>query len=268
MQNSPNRDRSEIKCNWMSAGIINHKLCDRNFKCEQCEFDTVMRGSLPNKSHTLESLKNSSHTDSSKGENSTSHLLNRYLYSLFFECKIHLNRYYHPSHFWFKVESEDIIQVGINKLLIKILEPIDKIILPAEGETYCRGQLTSLIVRKGKTLPLHIPFIGKVVDINKASLQDNVKKITEDDTYFFKMAETGISHKVKHLCSDILGLFYFTENIHIVTESLTRAIESSRPVEIGTTLPDGGHLQIGLEKVIGEQGFQNIVKRLFNLDSS
>ena len=264
MGNFSNKKQNDIKCIWMLGGIINYKLCDRNFKCEKCEFDTVMRGSLPNKSYKIEPVKNSSQTECSKEKNSTSHLINQYLYTLFSDCKIHLDRYYHPSQFWFKVESEDRILVGIDKLFIKILEPIDKIILPGEGKTYCRGQLASLIVRKGKTSPLHFPLIGKVVEINKVILHEGFKKIIEDDTYFFKMAEAGISHEVKHLCSDISGLFRFTENINIVRDYLAQAIENNRPAEIGTTLPDGGHFQIGVEKVIGELEFQNLVKRLFN----
>ncbi len=267
MENFSDKKHKDTKCIWMLGGIINYKLCDRNFKCEKCEFDIVMRGSFPKNTYDIEPVNKISHTGCPKENNHTSLLINSYLYTLFSDCKIHLDRYYHPSHFWFKVESEDKVLVGIDKLFIKILEPIDKIILPGEGETYCKGQLASLIVRKGKTLPLHLPLIGKVVEITKLFLQNGFQKLIEDDNYFFKIEQAGISHEVKHLCSDISGLFRFTENINIVRKFLGQAFESSRPAEIGTTLPDGGNFQIGLEKVIGEQEFQNLVKRIFHLNN-
>lgn len=32
-----------LKCIWMTSGVIDYKLCDNNFDCENCPFDKVIR---------------------------------------------------------------------------------------------------------------------------------------------------------------------------------------------------------------------------------
>ena len=40
-----------LKCIWMNSGVIDYKLCDHNFDCENCPFDKVIRN-LCNKKET------------------------------------------------------------------------------------------------------------------------------------------------------------------------------------------------------------------------
>jgi glycine cleavage system H protein len=43
MNNRLESERAPI-CIWMSAGVLNYKLCDRDFDCEQCPLDAALRG--------------------------------------------------------------------------------------------------------------------------------------------------------------------------------------------------------------------------------
>lgn len=36
-----------MKCIWMSSNIIDYKLCDKNFDCDECAFDKIMRNINP-----------------------------------------------------------------------------------------------------------------------------------------------------------------------------------------------------------------------------
>ena len=36
-----------LPCVWMSAGVINYRLCDREYECESCPLDTAIRGRGP-----------------------------------------------------------------------------------------------------------------------------------------------------------------------------------------------------------------------------
>jgi hypothetical protein len=38
-----NSINTDLKCIWMTSGLIKYKLCDREFDCENCEFDKVIR---------------------------------------------------------------------------------------------------------------------------------------------------------------------------------------------------------------------------------
>ncbi len=33
----------ELRCVWMSAGILSYQLCDRAFDCDHCALDQAMR---------------------------------------------------------------------------------------------------------------------------------------------------------------------------------------------------------------------------------
>ena len=35
-----------MKCIWMASQVVEYKLCDNNFDCENCPFDKVMRNYL------------------------------------------------------------------------------------------------------------------------------------------------------------------------------------------------------------------------------
>jgi len=41
--NHRNNIYEEIKCIWMASDVVNYKLCDREFDCENCQFDKVMQ---------------------------------------------------------------------------------------------------------------------------------------------------------------------------------------------------------------------------------
>ena len=44
-----NNNYEKMKCIWMSSQVIEYKLCDNHFDCENCMFDKVMRNLLNNK---------------------------------------------------------------------------------------------------------------------------------------------------------------------------------------------------------------------------
>jgi glycine cleavage system H lipoate-binding protein len=264
MQNSFEGSSLDFKCIWMMAGIINYKLCNRNFQCENCEFHKVMQGILPNNNSDPDYSKNFFGVEDKKDSDVRSNLINQYLYTIFSDCKIHLDRFYSPSHFWYKVDSENTALVGIDKLLIKILEPIDGLIMPEIGKTFSQEQLITWIVRKGKTLPLHTPVTGKVVEINSLFLQKGIKKVIVNDAYYFKMEEKGLGEKIQQLSGHIRGVRYFTDNVSLVRKYLEKAFLNEQPANIGPTLADGGRIQICMEKVIGEKLFRHLVDTLIN----
>jgi len=41
--NRPLKSFRDMKCIWMDSGLVNYKLCDKDFNCDACEFDRVFR---------------------------------------------------------------------------------------------------------------------------------------------------------------------------------------------------------------------------------
>ena len=42
-KNGNNKTFQDLKCIWMSSSIVEYKLCDKEFDCENCQFDKVIR---------------------------------------------------------------------------------------------------------------------------------------------------------------------------------------------------------------------------------
>lgn len=261
MQNSSKTNLSNLKCIWMLAGIINYKLCNQNFQCERCDFDKVMHGLLPN---NIDNRYNKNSIDIEYDDDlNVSQKINQYLYTIFSSCRIYLDRFYHQSHFWYKVESDNVVRVGINSLIIKILEPIQKIILPKIGELYCQDQLIAKISCKAKTLPLYSPIKGKILEINDLFLFNNFQKASAEDDYYFKMEAKGVEGKLHQLCGNISGLKYFATSVNLVRKYLKMTFNLPHPSRLGTTIADGGRTEMCLEKVIGVKNYQNLLDDFF-----
>lgn len=46
----------DLKCIWMSSGIVDYRLCDLQFDCDNCEFDLAMKSRQPHKPRAAGSL--------------------------------------------------------------------------------------------------------------------------------------------------------------------------------------------------------------------
>lgn len=44
------------KCIWMEADVVAYKLCDKNYDCERCSFDFIMRNSWTEKTDAAEAI--------------------------------------------------------------------------------------------------------------------------------------------------------------------------------------------------------------------
>ncbi len=51
--NNPSGQSKELKCIWMTSQQVAYKLCDREFDCENCEFDKVFKNQSKKMTETL-----------------------------------------------------------------------------------------------------------------------------------------------------------------------------------------------------------------------
>ncbi len=247
---------TDLRCIWMTAGIINYKLCDHDFHCDTCEFHKVMQRMLP---HTNPPILD---TPEYPENPMVSQLIDGYLHHLFSDCKISLDRFQNYSHLWFKIESPQVAQVGIDKLMMKMVEPVSRIILPEEGENYRPEQLIAWVVRREDTFPLYTPVAGKISQINPLFHKKGFRFILDREEYFFKMENKDIERAIKNLCSDVLGLECYSKKVKLLRKFLLRRFQSELPENIGLTLQDGGVYHDDLEKVLGSALFKKFVKQL------
>lgn len=266
MKNDISKNRGDIKCVWMHAGVVSYKLCNLNFQCESCEFDRVMRGWVAEQ-HQGPAISQTSPQPapvppapiSEPGQQ----MAQDYLFYVLSGCQIHLDRCYHPSNLWLLPEDENTLIVGIDKLVMKILNPVQGIILPEPGQYYSEGQLIAWIIRNGQTIPLHAPVSGTVIDVNTNLARQQDQPLPANDFWLFKLNGKNIVRQIKQSCDTVPGLQEYHRKVEILKSHLLAAFEHQSNELSGTTLADGGKIESCLEKVLGVQPFKKLIAALF-----
>jgi hypothetical protein len=113
-KNGINKAFQDLKCIWMSSNVVDYKLCDKDFDCENCQFDKVIRN-----------LAVDSKQQTSTGENPVS-----ILDSLMKRVK---NQVYEPKNIYLKSQLmvkhlfADTYYLGINPIILLFLDNINSV---------------------------------------------------------------------------------------------------------------------------------------------
>jgi glycine cleavage system H lipoate-binding protein len=252
---------SDLKCVWMSAGLVKYKLCDLDFKCEHCEFHHAMQG-IEHSGTNIHSTHSDSITTCLSENDSL--MVNICLNKLLEGCKIHLDRFYHSPHFWLKAEGPDQVQIGIDNLSLKILYPLDRCILPQVGEHIQYGQLMGWLVREEMMIPLYAPVKGEIAAVNP-SYPLNISVSTDpssNDTFLLNMKSKELASDLKQKSYSTEGIINHQQKIACIKTYLQRSM-GNQSENIGLTLGDGGTVEQDLEKIMGSKLFREFIHDLF-----
>src|SRR3989304_2509595 len=106
------KSREPLKCVWMSAGVVGYKLCDMEFRCDECPFDRALqRDRATFRGRAAAALE---------GIDRHGFLLSRSLF-------------YHPAHIWARVEGGGAVRVGLDDFGQKLFGRVDRVLLPDVG---------------------------------------------------------------------------------------------------------------------------------------
>jgi glycine cleavage system H lipoate-binding protein len=255
----------ELFCVWMDAGLVNFKLCDKNFECESCPFDAVIRthtadaGSpppsviKPRRESASFSVQSSEQIDTIIRQ-----ILTKYFQEIT-EIKLPPNRFYFSNHTWISVTNEQSYTIGIDHLLAHILTPVQNVIF-AQPPTHLQSNAPcAWLTREHDTIVVHTPIAGSITEVNPhlndfaILLNDDpyncgwLLKITpavpveslkpHDHEHFLRVLE----HDSMKLQESFLGEFQHQQR------------------RLGTTMYDGGAVLDNIERIIGTKKFMEII---------
>ncbi len=250
------------KCVWMMAGIVSYHLCPLDYNCEKCEFDLVMRNLFHLHAHRGEthSFKEEGSADLpiSTDRDWLNPVVNQYLMHLVDGCSIYLNRCYHPTHLWSLSEKDNLALIGIDSLILKVMEPVTRIILPEIGKNYQEGQLIAWLIRDDKTYPLRSPCAGTVVALNQET-------INSENNWLFKLDDKGHHQKLYKDCSLMQSLQLTANNIELIRQYVYEGLKQQLPNDYVRTMADGGTLEPDLKRVLGQRKYEELCDRIFRM---
>ena len=138
-----------LNCLWMDAGVVDYKLCDRSYECDQCPFDEALHSCAPQK-----------FVSSGRGNERADGPLNVQ------GCEISSGLFYHSGHTWARVEEDGIVRVGLDDFGQRMLGSAYSLSLPQRLQSLHRGKASWSVTHQSGVTSLASPVAGRVLDVN------------------------------------------------------------------------------------------------------
>ncbi len=236
----------ELRCVWMSAGILSYQLCDRKYDCERCPLDAAMRSHFTKQPSSNQKAP-MPHTSAPAPTN----LRESYRYS--------------ANHCWLKQMTRTVVRIGLEPGLASALLLPRSIVLPSIGQRIDKGSACVWIVLADGILPVTAPVSGEIVGRNTRAVNEPQTVLLQpfDQGWLFEVRSESTTMKEAGLL-DIgeAGEKYTRDSLRF-TELLLQELQASRP-EVGQTLPDGGRPLQDLSDMLGAKKYYNVLRQVFS----
>lgn len=231
----------DLRCLWMSAGVLSYWLCDLEFNCDSCPLDAAMR------------RKSAEHRNSSQKaalSEKPGVLREGFLYS--------------PSHCWARQISESVLRVGVEPgLSMAILTP-KAVVLPSQGQSLQKKRACAWIDTDGGTLPLGAPCSGVVRAINRQLSEHPhlllMKPFDEGWLFDLEVSEPFFN-PADFLDWNQASSVYAADQDRLMN-LLASASHAGRPA-VGVTLADGGQRLQNIAEVLGPVKYFSLLRKVF-----
>lgn len=234
----------EIRCVWMTAGVLSYQLCERKLDCEYCPLDSALRQTFINQQ--------------------VLHGQNRPVIEPPAAKQSHRNMLYGRRHMWVSSLDDHTTRLGLEPGLTSVLISPKAVVLPSIGDRVVRNKVCAWIVLDGGTLPIASPISGKVSGSN-AYLAENPHAICSsplDQGWLFDIVTDGpIVRDADLLALSDAALVYAEDQKRF--QAMLSAELSKADADIGLTMADGGEALESLSEMLGPSKYFKLVKNAY-----
>mgnify|MGYP001595830818 FL=1 len=252
------RPLEELPCIWVLSGVLSYRLCDRNYECDGCELYHALRGEGRASCHHAEGADPGSIEildSASPSGQATSHLSH-----LLSGCRLYLDRPYRPPHFWLTQTEENLVTVGLDGSLLRMLSPIRRVVSPGAGLHLERDQPCGWIAREHMAVPLKMPIAGEVVETNATfAAADEPCRLPDGDDWLFRVRATEPLEEVSGLVNAEGTLAWYADRLRTVKHAILESLSGPEAGTVGPVLADGGARLSSLERVLGPKAFEELI---------
>jgi len=255
-----------LKCMWMLAGIVDYKLCHRQYECEDCAFDRALRERAPSHLRQASAALKAPVLDwQPRGTVRDQAMEMREMQGY----KLGGALFYDPGHIWARVEDGGRVRIGLDdfgqKLVgriysVHLLEPGARVtgggacwrIAHRVGETTLAAPVTGIVGQLNEKLALHPSLInhdpygrGWAMLIQPAQLVESLEHL-----YYGRQVERWYEQEIEKLHGELRNL-----------------MKDAHP-DVGVTLQDGGLRIEDLSRVISASQLRRIIDTFLSAPTS
>jgi len=236
--------KKELKCVWMTAGLLTYKLCKYDLQCEKCPLDWELRNlSLtPSFDPTASQERGNIGSEEAgpppswKKERSTEGFLAEDLSLL----NIKRSLFYHPRHTWIEVEKADEVRLGLDHFLGRIIGKVKVVVLPLSGNRCLQGENLCSIIQEDGILDIISPISGSVLSVNQ-EVRDQPDLITKDplgEGFLLTLKPKNLQRDQKYLFFGEAALSWHQKELERFKAAVVSELYGQE--RVGMTMQDGG----------------------------
>jgi glycine cleavage system H lipoate-binding protein len=251
---------NENQCVWMDAGLVNYKLCEKNFDCESCPFDLIMKQQF----HPF-SERAVMQSDTSVSNFAEADIVERLMLPLT-SASLPDDRLYFSNHSWLKKMDDGFCKIGIDSLLAGLLYPLVGAVVVNKSSRIVNDSPFAWLIRDNETFTLRTPVPGIVMTTN-TSLTAKPSVITNDcyeKGWIVTVApqENSMSASPCYTAEDFQSKL--EHDIQRIETQLRLSLKKQSS-SVGSTMYDGGTHVETIEQFIGEKRYTQLLSRLIHL---
>ncbi len=228
-----------LRCVWMSAGILSYQLCGRQFECDDCPLDAAMR---------MHFSQPDLHANGDRPPHDGA------LPELF----------YSRNHCWLSAMAGDVARIGIEPGLASALRSPKAIVLPSVGEKLKQHDWCAWIVLDGGTVPLRAPLSGVVRTVNTILTNEpnQIFRSPLNEGWLFDVEVKNDEFIRSHLMKRKEAEKKFDLDRRLFLELIAEAFHLGSK-NVGMTLQDGGQRLSDAPAMLGGKRYAEIVREAF-----
>ena len=234
----------ELKCVWMTAGLLTYKLCKYDFQCERCPLDWELRNLSRCPSFDPIAFQEGKNLSSEEAGRTPPREKGRpgeeFLGEDLSLLHIKGSLFYHPGHTWIKVEKADEVRVGLDCFLRRIVGKVKVIVLPLSGRRCHRGENLCSIIQDDGILHIISPVSGSILSVNQ-KLKDQPDLISKDPLghgFLLTLKPKNFQGDQKYLFFGEAALSWYQKELERFKAAIISELYGQE--RVGMTMQDGG----------------------------
>ena len=245
-------ETDDMKCVWMTSGIISYKLCSCDFMCENCAFDRVMHNSAAADEQQKAAIK--PHPVDAEPVGQSSYRLDGSLF-------------YHKNHCWIKVINPYEVVIGINGIMAKLLHGIRTVVLPKIGDPVIKNQVFAHIMLDKHIVPLMMPVNGEIIaiNVNLESQPGLLRTEFSEKGWLVTVKADNLEKELRTLSFGSKAMAWYRAQDRNLDEAIHAAYNTGRE-HIGDTMHDGGELTLNAAEILSSEQYSRVLDEFIGVE--